>query len=273
MNARADEAPLGSSVALTRRDQLLAIARALVWRELVVRYKRSVLGIGWALMEPLALVVIYTLVFGYILGASKAVNGYPLFALFGVLAWTFLSSTIEQGATVLLEHAALLRKIAFRWELLVLAVVVSRATTCAIGIGFGLAVGLFLGQDVVWANLPLVLVGFALLTALTTGLALVASAIQVLLRDTSFLARFALRLGFYLTPVAYPLNLVPDELRDLFLLNPLVGIMWCFQSFTSSDLAAPPTAALVLSAVVALVSLVGGIGLFARLRPLVADLL
>ncbi len=250
-----------------------ALARTLIWRELVVRYKRSVFGIGWAMAEPLALVVIYTLVFGHILGAARAVEGYALFALFGVLAWTFLASTLEHGATVLLEHAPLLRKIAFGWELLVLAVVVSRASTCVIGIFFGLGIGLFLGEAVVWGNLPWVLLGFGMLMALVTGLTLVASAVQVLLRDTSFLTRFALRLGFFLTPVAYPLSLVPETMRSVFSLNPLVAILWCFQSFTSPDLAVPSTASFISAGVTTGLCWFGGVALFRRLRPVVADLL
>ena len=81
------------------------LAMALLWRELVVRYKRSVLGIFWALAEPVFVVCVYVVVFGGFLGAGQKVESYPVFALFGVLPWLFFSSTLEESSSTLLEHA------------------------------------------------------------------------------------------------------------------------------------------------------------------------
>ena len=112
----------------------LNLATTLAWREIVVRYKRSAFGVVWALADPMLHAVVYLVVFGQILDAGRGVAGYPLFMLLGVLAWIFFSTSVDNAAGVLLEHAPLIRKLAFPTELLVTAVVVSRLATFLTGI-------------------------------------------------------------------------------------------------------------------------------------------
>ncbi len=252
------------------------LARALIWRELVVRYKRSVLGVGWALIEPLVIVATYVIVFGHFLGASRSVENYSLFALFGIVPWIFLSSTIEQSGATLLDHANLARKIRFPWEFLVLAVVVSRFSTLLIGVGLGLLAACAFaasGDSLRWSQLWLLPVGIVEIGLMVTGLCLLISALNPILRDTLFLVRFAMRIGFFFIPAAYPLTLVPASVRPFYELNPLVGTLWCFQAFASPAEAAPSTLAMVIAAVTPVVALVVGWTVFRRLRPLIADLL
>jgi ABC-type polysaccharide/polyol phosphate export permease len=248
------------------------LGRILAWRELVVRYKRSALGIVWALGEPLVLVVVYTAVFGYILGARTGLDSYVLFALFGVLPWTFFASTLEQSAIVLLEHAPIIKKAYFPRELLTLSVVLSRLTTLGLGLALGLiAAVLFADLDPsrLWA-LP---VGVVVLAALTSGLGAVLGALQVLLRDVQFLTRFALRLLFFACPVVYPVARVPAEARPLYDLNPMVAVLWFFQTAVEPTVPMPSTRAWLSLAVVLILIPIGGWVLFRRLQWRVADLL
>src|SRR5688500_3959596 len=89
------------------------LAFTLTWREITVRYKRSVAGVVWALAEPALNVAVYAVVFGAFLGAGTGVHSYPLFALFGVLPWLFFSTTVDHATNTLLEHAPLVRKVKF----------------------------------------------------------------------------------------------------------------------------------------------------------------
>lgn len=263
---------LGVASLMRHRELISALAR----RELAVRYKRSILGIAWSLAEPLTVVAVYITVFGYVLGADQGIANYTLFTLAGLAPWLFISSTLEQSASVLLDHAPLIRKTYFPREILVGAVVFSRLTTLGITLALALAVGVvqvMLSDAVVaWSRVPLMLGGALLLCGMAFGLALSVAALNVVLRDVLFLLRFALRLGFYACPIVYPVTRVPDIARTLYDLNPLVGILHLFQAVSDPTLA-PSTLAMTSSCVGAALSLVTGLVLFRRLEPTVADLL
>ena len=256
------------------RTNSLDLAKAFVWRELAVRYKRSWLGLVWALAEPMVNVLVYALVFGFILGARDTVESYPLYIVFGVLPWLFFSSTVESASGSLLEVAPLLRKIAFQRELLVLSVVIARFTTLVVGLMLAYAwaaVWSLCGAVLHWEAAPLALLGCLLLVAWTTGISLAASCFQVVLADTSFLVRFALRLGFYACPVIYPTSRVPEFLRSFYELNPLVGMLSCFNSL-AADKPWPSATALIAAALGATVVLVGGVWFFRQAQATVSDL-
>lgn len=259
--------PLRSSRIAAYRD----LAMTLIVRELVVRYKRSVLGILWALIEPLANVAVYVVVFGVFLGAGTETRDYAVFALWGVLPWLFISSTLEQCTHTLLEHAPLLKKAAFPRELLIVAVVVSRLTTLLLGCAVALVFTLARGVPITAAHVGLLLTGIVALTAVAFGLGLALSALQVLLRDVGFLLRFALRLGFYACPIVYPLTRLPEALRPAYELNPLVSLLWCFQAASVPLEARPSTVAFAVATLGVFVAAFGGWRFFRSILPSVAD--
>ena len=250
------------------------LAFALIRREIALRYKGSALGVGWALIEPIANVAIYVVVFGLIFQARESVESYSVFAIFGVLPWLFFSASIDQGSETLVNHSNLLRKLAFPRELLVIAVVVSRFSSMMLGLGVAFLVAFvsaMRGTTLIWSHLVYLPLGLFCLVLLTTGISLGTSALQVILRDTSFILRFSLRLFFYACPIVYPVSRVPMRFRHWYELNPLVGILECFHSLATFD-GAPSNVSLV-SAVVGSVSVaVGGALLFRRLEATVADL-
>jgi ABC-2 type transport system permease protein len=177
----------------------------------------------------------------------------------------------------LLEHAPLIRKTYFPREILVGSVVFSRLTTLGITLALALALGALQGAtsdaEVAWSRAPLMLAGLVLLVSLTLGLSLVVAAFNVVLRDVSFLVRFALRLGFYACPIVYPVARVPEAVRPLYDLNPLVGILHLFQAVSDASLPMPSSFALASACVGSVVTLALGLVLFRRLEPTVADLL
>lgn len=252
----------------------LAIALAL--RELTVRYKRSLFGIGWALAEPVAMVIVYVAIFGVVLDADRGLSNYPLFTLLGLAPWMFLSSTLEQASGTLLEHSPLIRKVYFPWQLLIGAVVFSRLTTLFLCLLLAVALAAIAvanGGDVALSRLVLLPLGILLLTMMTFGVSLALAALNVVLRDVAFLVRFVLRVVFYACPIVYSLRLVPASVRPLYELNPLVGLLYFFQAAADRAVPTPGAVGLTSAVVAPMLALVGGAWLFRRLRAPVGDLL
>lgn len=189
------------------------LLRNLTLREVRGKYKRTALGQGWSLLNPLASMAIFTLVFGVLLKANPPVgdpSGLDVFALWlaaGLLPWAFFSGAVTTGMQALLTNANLLKKVYFPREVLVtasvLSFVVSFATELAVLTG---ALLLFGGQPLPW--LPLVAVAVALLTAFALGLALALAIANTYFRDTSYLMAIVFQFWFYLTPIVYPVTLV-----------------------------------------------------------------
>ena len=259
-----------------RQRAYIDLAVTLTWREMIVRYKRSLFGVLWALADPALNVVVYLLVFGVVLDAGRGVANYPLFTLAGMLAWLFFSASLEQSASTLLEHAPLIRKMAFPTELLVVGVVIARGVTLLIGLALALALAAIapLGglAAPAWERLPYVALGVVLLLLFTLGIALVVAAVGLIFGDAQFLVRFGLRVAFYACPIVYPLARIPEVARPLYELNPLVATLWCFQAFSDPRLPPPSANAWASSIACALIAALAGWWSFGRLKNVVAEL-
>lgn len=187
----------------------------LTLREVRGKYKRTALGHLWSLVNPLAIMLMYTLVFSVILkvkaapGRPSGVHYYALFLLAGLLPWTFFSNAVTTGMSALLANANLLKKVYFRRDILVTSTVFSWLVTFGIEVGV-LLVALLVAGGMPLPWLPLVLLTLALLTLFALGLALGLSVMNVYFRDTEHFVSIAFLLWFYLTPVLYPLSYVTD---------------------------------------------------------------
>jgi ABC-type polysaccharide/polyol phosphate export permease len=215
----------------------------LVLRELRGRYKRSVLGWAWSLINPLATVMIYWLVFSIFLkvepprGDPSGLKSFVLFLVCGLLPYRFLSESISASVDSLLQNANLVKKVYFPRELVVLSAVGSLLVTFLIELGVLLVLLLFFGNMVLpW--IPLVLVIVVLQSALLLGVSLILAPLNVYLRDVKHFVGIALQLLFYSAPIVYPLRLVPKRpdvlgmeipFRTIYQLNPLVVIVECFR--------------------------------------------
>jgi ABC-2 type transport system permease protein len=215
----------------------------LVLRELRGRYKRSILGWAWSLINPLATVLIYWLVFSVFLkvepprGDPSGLKSFVLFLLCGLLPYRFLAESISGATDSLLMNANLVKKVYFPRELVVLSTIGSLLVTFLIELGVLLVMLLIFGNMVLpW--IPLVLVIVALETVLLVGITLILAPLNVYFRDVKHFVGIALQLLFYATPIVYPLSLVPKHphvlglkipFRTLYELNPLVVLVECFR--------------------------------------------
>ena len=212
---------------LWRFRELVAL---LVERDLKVRYKRSVLGMGWTLLNPLLQMVVYTLVFSTIMRVG--VPQFPVFLLAGLLPWTLISVSITGSAHSLLQNQGLIRKVAVPQMVWPVAVVASKLVDLLLSLIPFVALALALGRPPT-AAWVFVLPALVLVTAFSAGLALLFSSLTVFYRDMRHLVDILIQVWFYVTPVLYPasyLEKLPYPwLRWVLATNPATPIVRCFQ--------------------------------------------
>jgi ABC-2 type transport system permease protein len=216
----------------------------LVLRDLRGRYKRSVLGWSWSLINPLATVLIYWVVFSTFLkvqpprGDPSGLKSFVMFLVCGLLPYRFLSESMSGSVESLISNANLVKKVYFPRELLVVSTVGALLVTFVIELGV-LCVVLLVFGNMVLPWIPMLLVVIALELCLALGVALILAPLNVYLRDVKHFVAIGLQLLFYSAPIVYPLRLVPKNAnvlgidiaaRDLYQLNPLVALIDCFRA-------------------------------------------
>jgi lipopolysaccharide transport system permease protein len=213
---------------ISYRDLFLILA----YRDLRVRYAQTFLGFAWALIQPLTTLVIFTLVFGRFVKVDTGGVPYPVFALCGMVAWTYFSFVMNQSGNSILTANELIKKIYFPRLIIPLSKAVVGFVDFAVA--FVLLIGLIIYYDVpLSANISMLPV-FILLTivsALAAGIWL--SALTIRFRDFQHVTPFLVQLGLYVTPIAYPGEVVVGSLSDAgvfaFYLNPMAGIVEGFR--------------------------------------------
>ena len=246
----------------------------LVWRNTIVRYKQSVIGIGWALVRPIVSMVIFSVIFGRLAKLPSDGVPYPIFTYVALLPWMYFSGCLNGTGGSLVAGAPLLRKVYFPRLVLPL----SQLFTGLIdfGISFAVLLGMMVwyrdAVGVAWvgvACLPLFLL-LAMLAAFASGLWL--SALSVRYRDVQHLLPFLTQIWMYMTPVAYTATLVPERYRVLYALNPMVSVVNGFRwALLGREAPAWPTMA--ASAGVTVLIMVGGLYFFRRTERSLADIL
>ncbi|MEW1910267.1 ABC transporter permease [Kitasatospora sp. NPDC085895] len=246
------------------------LVRALAERDLRARYKQAVLGFAWAVLTPLALCAIFTLVFHRAVKIDTGGVSYPLFAYVGLIVWQFFSNTMNQGALSLANNLSLLNKVYCPREVFPLATMLVASVDMLIGVGV-LAV-LFLATwtapaaTALWV-LPLLAIQFAF----TYGVALILSVAVVYLRDVRHLLPIITQMGVFATPVAYPLARIPVRLQEVYCgVNPLGAVIEGYRRALLYG-QAPDARLTVVAAVSSLVFLVGGYLFFKKLETGIAD--
>jgi homopolymeric O-antigen transport system permease protein len=241
----------------------------LVWRDIKVRYAQTVLGATWTVFQPLAMMGVYTYAFTQLARVTTGGVPYVLYALSGLVLWTFVSRGIFQGATSLVNELALVTKTASPRILIPMAAVTSML------VDFVIALVLFLVFDAAYGRVPDWRFVFALpllvLTfVLTFGLSLLLSALNVRYRDVGQALPFTIQLWFFLSPVAFPL-LTPGHAWETYIqaLNPLVGIILAFRWAVLGTPA--PHGLFFVALVVTLLLLAAGIAYFSRADRTIAD--
>jgi len=254
----------------------------LTLRELRGKYKRSVLGWAWSLLNPIAMMLVYTLVFRYLLkievtpGDPSGLDVFPLFLLCGLLPWNYLANSMFGGLGGLVGNANLVKKVYFPREILVGSNVAS--WTFSLGIELAvLALALLVAGNMVLPWLLPLLVLVALQTAFVLGIALAVSVLNVYFRDVEHLLGIFMQLWFYATPIIYPISLVaeadarnPLPLLRIYRFNPMTRFVEAYRDLLY-DLRFPTAEDLLFLGVVSSISLLVGYVIFHRLEPRLAE--
>ena len=234
-----------------------------------MRYKQSVLGLAWAVLQPLATMLVLTVVFAYIARVPTAGLPYAAFALAGLVPWTCFSNALTSATQSLVSHASLVTRVYFPREILPLTYVAAAVIDAAVAGLVLLACLAYYGLPII-ASPGLAVASACILVALVTGLSLILAASQVRVRDIGVAMPIVLQLLMFASPVAYGLDTVPVRLRSLYVLNPLAGIV---ENFRRALVGTAPADlhALAISAAWAAVLLPVGYAYFKRVDATAAD--
>lgn len=249
-----------------RRRELLYF---FVWRDLKVRYKQTVLGAAWAVIQPLFSMAIFAVFFGKLSKMPSDGVPYPLFSFLGLLPWTYFSSVLSSASNSLVGNAHLITKVYFPRLIVPLAAVASGLADYGVA---ALTLVPLMAYFRFVPNLP-GLLALPLLTlhvfALALGVGLWLSALNVRYRDVKHAVPFLLQLWMYATPIVYPLSIVPAKWRWAVALNPMAGIVEGYRSAVLTGVW--QTDALLISLVVTAAVLVSGAFYFRKLERSFAD--
>jgi len=241
-----------------------------VWRDIKVRYKQTVLGAAWAIIQPLFTMLIFTLFFGRLAKMPSDGLPYPIFAYAALLPWTYFAQSLAQASNSLVENANLVRKVYFPRMAAPLAGTLSGLLDFAIAFTVLLAMMVYYGVVPTSATilLPIFLL-LALITSLGVGLWL--SALNVQYRDVRYVIPFMIQGWMFATPVVYPSSLLSEPWRTLYGLNPMVGVVEGFRwALLGTN---PPGPMILVSSVVSLLILASGAFYFGRMEKKFADVI
>lgn len=241
----------------------------LTWREISIRYKQTLLGFAWAVIQPLTAMVVFSVFLGRLAKVPSDGIPYPVFSYLGLLPWTYFANAITRSGSSLVSNANLLSKVYFPRVLIPLSGVLSAAVDFAIA--FVVLLGLMLWYGITPAWTTLWLLPLTLLTALTSlGVGMWLASLNVKYRDVQHAVPFLVQVWMYATPVVYPASIVPAKWRTLFALNPLTGIV---EGYRSATLGRPIDWSLLgVSAAATGALLVGGAVAFRRMERQFADI-
>jgi lipopolysaccharide transport system permease protein len=252
-----------------RHRELIAF---LAWRDLLVRYKQTVIGIAWTILKPLATMLVYTFVFGRIAQLPSHGVPYTLLVLTGLLPWQLFSIVFSVSSESLIANAHLVSKVYFPR----IIIPFSSIAVCIIDhlISFVLIFAMMAWYGVPLGPQILLLPFVTVLAALTAlGIGLIAAALNAHYRDFRQLIPILLQLGVFVCPVGYATSLLPEKWQFIYALNPVVGIIdafrWCILGKT--ELIFPPS--ILVTIVFTVVTLFYGIRVFRRLESTFADVM
>lgn len=247
----------------------------LVWRDIKVRYKQTLLGVIWIVLQPVVTVAIFSVIFGTLLRVPSGDVPYPVFVYSGLLPWTYFATSVTRSAGSVVGSSHLITKVYFPRMIIPASGMISSL------VDFVIAFVVLLVMMAIYGVTPtlniLLLPGFVLLAmmaALACGLWL--SALNVRFRDVTYMTPFLIQMGFYLTPIIYPSTLIPEPFRYLLGLNPMTGVVagfrWALLGGYLADVD-PPGALFPLSIAITVIVLLSGIVFFRTTERSFADVI
>lgn len=241
----------------------------LIWRDVKVRYKQTVLGAAWAIIQPFFTMVVFSIFFGKLGKMPSDGVPYPLFSYAALLPWTYFAQAVSESSNSLVGSANLIRKVYFPRLVIPLAGVMAGLVDFAIALSVLVLLMFYYSYYPGWNTLflPAFLL-LAIVTAQAVGLWL--SALNVKFRDVRFIIPFLIQFWLFATPVAYPSSLLSEPWRTFYGLNPMVGVVegfrWCLLK------TGHPGPMLILSAIMSVILLISGAFYFRRMEKEFADI-
>ena len=243
----------------------------LTWRDLKVRYKQTALGAAWAVIQPLFMMLVFSLFFGRLAGVPSDGVPYPVFTFCALLPWQLFAHALTESSNSLVGNQNLITKVYFPRLVVPMSAVLGGLVDFAIAFVILLGMLAFYGLVPGWQILALpAFVLLAVMTALAVGLWL--SALNVQYRDVRYTINFLVQFWLFATPVAYPSSIIPAQWRVVYGLNPMVGVV---EGFRWSLLGKPesPGVVVLVSTIVVVTLLVGGLYYFRRMEQQFADVI
>jgi lipopolysaccharide transport system permease protein len=244
----------------------------LVWRDILVRYKQTVIGVAWSIIRPLVTMLAFTVVFGMLAKLPSDGVPYPLLVFAAMLPWNFFSNALSESSSSLISNSNLLTKVYFPRIIVPVSSIIASLIDFGISLVIMATIMLWYGYLPDWriVTLPLFLL-LALLPVAGAGLLL--SALNVKYRDFRYVVPFILQFGLYVSPVGFASSIVPEKWRLLYALNPMVGVIDGFRWALLNGTIEPYWPGLVLSTSLSLSLLVMGFWFFRKTERILADVI
>lgn len=243
----------------------------LVWRDVILRFKQTVVGAAWVILQPIITMLIFTLIFSRVAKIPSDGIPYPVFAFTALLPWTYFSQALARSSGSVVNNSNLVTKIYFPRLLIPLAASIAPAVDLVFSFLVLLALLAWFRIALTWTILAIPLyLGLAVMTALSIGLWF--SALNVRYRDVGNIIPFLIQVWMYASPVVYPVRMVPEKWRVLYSLNPMVGVIEGFR-WAVFGKQSPDFMMTAMSATVVLVLMFGGIVYFKRVERTFADVI
>ena len=243
----------------------------LIWRDITVRYKQTAIGVAWVILQPLITMMIFTAIFGIMAKMPSDGIWYPVFSLTALLPWTYFSQAVTRAGESVVVNAKIVSKIYFPRLWLPLAMVVSPLVDFALSMVLLFGLLFYAGIPLTWKVVTLpVFILLAMLTAL--GLSLFTSAMNAKYRDVGHAIPFVIQIWMYLSPIVYPVSLVPERWRWLYGLNPMAGVIEGFR-WALLGRTAPDPIVMAESLVVLVLVITAGLVYFRQMERQFADII
>ena len=258
-----------TAVGLRELWQYRELLYFLIWRDVKVRYKQTALGAAWAIIQPLFMMIVFSLFFGRLARVPSDGIPYPVFSFCALLPWQLFAHALTESSNSLVGNQNLITKVYFPRLVIPLAAVLGGVIDFLIAFAILLLLMLYYGIVPGWAilTLPAFLL-LAIATALGVGLWL--SALNVQYRDVRYTINFLVQFWLFATPVAYPSSLIPEKWRVFYGLNPMAGVVEGFR-WALLGKSEPPGMMLWVSVAVVVLLLLGGLYYFRRMEQEFAD--
>lgn len=242
----------------------------LTQREIKSRYKQSILGYAWVIINPLAQMLVMSFVFSVILRVDSAGAPYPLFLYVGLLPWTLFTTSLISSCNVLVSNANLVKKIYFPRELLIASTIIAKVVDFLLASTVLIAFFLFFQHSINWQILWVIPI-FFIQQVFTYGLSLMVAAFNLFYRDIQYVLNLFIIVWMYLTPIIYPIEMIPEQYRFIFIVNPMAVLINAYRQ-TMLGQGWPNVMNLGLATILSFATCILGWIIFKKLEKVFADI-